>query len=116
MDKTLQSNVRFRIDEMHEQRVIYAYTVDGEAKYIGICEKVRTTLKERMMRYQGRVGGTNRRITDLIKDCLTEGKKVKILALGPTEEMEFRGLKIDLVKGLENPLLQEVMPEWNVRW
>jgi hypothetical protein len=116
LDEELESGVRFRVNEMYDERVVYAFTIDGEVKYIGICEKTKTTLKERMMRYQGRVGSTNKRIAESIKDCLMDGKKVRILALKPDTGIEFKGLRIDLVKGLENPLIQEAVPEWNIRW
>lgn len=115
LDENLKSGVRFLINELHNERAIYAYTVDGEARYIGVCDSTTTTLKDRMRRYQGMMGaGTNKRIAELIKGCLLEGKVVKILALKPDTEIEFKGLKVDLVKGLENPLIRKVRPVWNI--
>jgi len=116
LDEGLKSGVRFRIGKLQDERVIYAYTVDSEVKYIGICDSTTTTLKDRMGRYQGMIGaGTNKRIAEAIKECLLEGQVVKILALKPDTELEFRGLKIDLVKGLENPVLNKVRPAWNIQ-
>ena len=116
LDESLKSGVRFGVARLSDERVIYAYSVDGEMKYIGICESTTTTLKDRMSRYQGMIGnGTNLKIALSIKDCLRHGKKVEILAWKPDTEIEFKGLKVDLVKGLENPLIQQVRPEWNVK-
>jgi hypothetical protein len=116
LDESLNSGVRFRINELGNERVVYAYTVDDEVKYIGVCDSTGTTLKDRMSRYQGMVGaGTNERIAELIKECLRQGKEVEILAWKPDTEVEFKGLKVDLVKGLENPLIQGLRPEWNIK-
>jgi hypothetical protein len=116
LDKSLRSGVRFHVNRLRNERVIYACTVDGVVKYIGVCDSTKTTLKDRMSRYQGMTGaGTNRRITELIRECLTEGQEVKILAWEPETLLEFKGLQMDLVKGLENPLIQEIGPEWNIK-
>jgi len=116
LDKGLKSGVRFHVVEMRDDRVIYAYIVDGGVKYIGICDSIGITLRDRMSRYQGMTGnGTNLKIALLIKGCLQHGKVVKILAWKPDTEIGFKGLKVDLVKGLENPLIQELRPEWNTK-
>ena len=116
LDGNLKSGVCFSLNAFHNDRVVYGYTVEGEVKYIGVCEKIETTLKDRLRRYQSMTGGsTNARIAGLIKECLLAGKEVKILALKPNTEIRFHGLRVDLVKGLENPLLQETDPEWNIR-
>ena len=115
LNEGLKSGVRFGIRELRTERVIYAFTVDGAVKYIGVCDSTATTLGDRMRRYQGMMGaGTNKRITEAIRGCLLKGHVAKILALRPDAEMQFRGLEIDLVKGLENPLLTKVRPEWNI--
>jgi len=112
---SVKSGVTFRLDRYQNDRVIYAFVVDGNPKYVGICDKSTTTLKDRMSRYRGRVGGsTNKRIADAIRGALQRGATVKILALRPHDSIQYRGLHIDLVKGLENPLLEAVDPDWNV--
>jgi hypothetical protein len=114
LDDSLNSDVRFRLDRMKKDRVVYAYSVDGVIKYVGICDSSTTTLGDRMGRYQGLAGGgTNLGIAGKIEDCLMQGKKVLILAWKPDFEVEVGGLKIDLVKALENPLIRELKPEWN---
>ncbi len=116
LDESLNSDVRFSVASLGDDRVIYAFSVDSEVKYIGICESIYTTLKDRMSRYQGMIGnGTNLKIALCIKDCLRHGKTVEILAWKPDTKIEFKGLKIDLVKGLETPLIRSVKPEWNTK-
>ncbi|HFE66730.1 MAG TPA: hypothetical protein ENJ93_05660 [Chloroflexi bacterium] len=116
LDGQLKSGVRFHLKHLCDERVIYAYRVNDAVKYIGICDNTETTLKNRMERYQSRTGaGTNARIAGLIKECLEKGQKVKILAWKPETSPNFKGLQIDLVKGLENPLIHKIEPEWNIK-
>jgi len=85
-------------------------------KYIGICDNTNTTLKDRMSRYKGMAGsGTNERIAIKIKECLEKGKRAAIIVLNPEMELHYKSLKIDLVKGLENHLIEGLRPEWNIQ-
>ena len=69
-----------------------------------------------MNRYKNLQGGsTNERIVKEIKDCLKHGKDVKIFALKPNSTVQYNGLNIDLVKGLENPLIEKLKPDWNIQ-
>jgi len=112
----INSGISFDILKSENERVIYAFVVDSEAKYLGICEKDDTTFRVRLRRYKYLLGaGTNERIAKKIKGCLEENKKVKIYALKPESELRYEGLKIDIVKGLENPLIREFNPDWNIR-
>ena len=116
LDPSLKSGVRFHIHHLADERVIYACVVDGRVRYIGVCDSTKTTLRDRMGRYQSKVGaGTNKRITEIIQVCLSQGEKVEIFALKPEASLSFRELKVDLIKGLENPLLQAMQPEWNIQ-
>jgi hypothetical protein len=101
---------------MHTSRVVYAFVVGQEVKYIGVCDNTRTTLEDRMKRYQSMAGaGNNKRIARLIQGELTEGRQVLIYAWVPHDEFQCRGLTVDLVKGLENPLIAELKPDWNIK-
>ena len=112
---SVKSGVGFELSRHHNDRVVYAFVVDGDPKYVGICDKSTTTLKDRMRRYQDRAGqGTNERIADAIRGALGRRSTVKILALRPHRSIQYRGLHIDLVKGLENPLLKAIDPDWNI--
>ena len=114
-DPRLKSRVRFNLSSLHGERVIYAFGVDDAVKYIGICDNTDTTLKDRLSRYQGMMGGsTNKRIAALIREHLSHGRTVRILAWRPESIFQVKELKVDLVKGLENPLIQALRPEWNI--
>lgn len=116
LKNSLKSGIAFELYNFQNERVIYAFVVDNKVKYIGICENTRTTLKGRMERYQHFVGaGTNERIAGNIKKCLKQRKEVKILALKPKSELRYEGVYVDLVKGLENPLIEKLKPEWNIK-
>ncbi len=115
IDTALKSGIRFRLDALQDKRVIYTFTIDGQVKYIGVCDSSDTTLKERMKRYQGMMGaGTNKRVANLIRNAISEGRLVSILAWRPDQNLEVNGLRVDLIKGLENPLIEVLKPEWNI--
>ena len=115
LESGLKSGITFELNNFEKDRVIYAFLVNDEVKYVGICANTVTTLKDRLNRYKMRQGaGTNERIANKIKECLKQGKVVKIFALKPESTLLYRGLKVDLIKGLENPLIEKLKPEWNV--
>jgi hypothetical protein len=112
---TVKSGIVFQLISLSQERVAYAFLVDGEPKYVGVCERHTTTLGDRMRRYQSRAGaGTNARIAKQIERCLQEGRTVHIFALKPDMHLQYRDLEVDLVKGLENPLIEKLRPEWNI--
>lgn len=41
------------------------------------------------------------------------GEPVLTFALAPEPECDFFDLKVDLIKGRENPLIAKFGPEWN---
>ena len=111
-----KSGIAFKLQKFEAERVVYAFVVDEQAKYIGICQDSSTTLKDRMKRYKNlQGGGTNERIVNKIKECLKSKKTVKIFALKPESSYQYNSLNIDLVKGLENPLIEKLKPEWNIQ-
>ena len=115
-DTNLKSGVRFIVNNLRNDRVIYAYEVEGRVKYIGVCHNTNTKLKDRMSRYQAMQGaGTNEKITKLIRECLEKGQQVNIMAWKPDNKLKLKGITVDLVKGLENPLIGELNPEWNTQ-
>ena len=111
---TVKSGVTYKLNSLASERVVYSFVVDGMPKYIGICEKDTTPLKDRMQRYKAQIGGsTNERISNNIKYLLDQGKIVEIHALKPAQKVNFVDIQVDLVKGLENPLIANFKPEWN---
>jgi len=116
LDSRLKSGIRYKLRKLQDDRVIYAYAVNETIKYIGVCDSTSTSLQSRMSRYQSMTaGGTNKRIANLIRKAIEVGSKVKIYAFKPDVELQLCELNVDLVKGLENPLIQEEKPEWNIK-
>jgi len=116
LKKGLKSGITFKLNKFEDERVIYAFVVDDKVKYIGVCENSTTTIKDRISRYKSLQGaGTNERIAGKIKDCLKDGRTVRIFALKPKSTLLYKDLKIDLIKGLENPLIKKLNPEWNIQ-
>lgn len=121
LNDRVKSGVTFELNSLTDERVVYAFVVDGVPKYIGICEKGSTTFAERMNRYKSRQGGngnresTNQRIVRRIKECLIANQSVHIFAVRPDVVYNFVDLIVDLVKGLENPLIAKFKQEleWN---
>jgi hypothetical protein len=103
-----RSKVKAKLSRLADKRVVYAFVVDDEVKYVGICDSDKTTLEKRMGSQR-----FNKNMPDLIRTTLEEGKAVKILALVP-EELEYKGLKLDLVWPLEQALIAQLKPKWNV--
>ena len=115
-DPGLSSGIRFALTRMGDTRSIYAFAVGQDVEYIGICDSKTTTLAERMKRYQSMAGaGTNKRIAGKIRQALATGHRVVIYAWKPESQINCKGLNVDLVKGLENPLIAELKPEWNIK-
>lgn len=118
----VKSGIIFHLTKFEDERVIYAFVVNEEVKYLGICEEDTTTLKDRLNRYKFRMGGnksrigksTNERVAGKIKECLEKDNVVKIYALKSELKWKYKDLDVDLVKGLENPLIEKFKPEWNI--
>lgn len=114
-DDSIKSRVKAVIEKYHDERVVYAFVISNEIKYIGVCNTGNTTLKKRMQRYYHQKGsGGNHNMILKIKRHLNRGQKVNIYALKITvRSPKYKGIIVDLVKGLENPLINKFNPEWN---
>ena len=121
ISKKYISGIDYTITNLKSERIVYAFVVGNQIRYIGICENPKTTIKIRLERYRSRAGGnklTRRRSTNwyvvkMIKKELQRGKRVSIFAFKPPKERFFRGLSIDLIRGLEYSLIHKFSPEWN---
>jgi hypothetical protein len=72
LDPALKSGVRFTLHRHQADRVIYAFAIDDEVKYIGVYDNTKPCFSDRMARYQGITGaGTNER---LLGCCLVFGR------------------------------------------
>ncbi len=115
LDQSLGSGIRFELFDWSDRRVIYAFSTSDRILYIGVCDSSTTTLGSRMSRYQSKAGaGANERIAARIRDTLAQGSEVDINAWNPEEGVTIHGIQVDLVKGLENPLIRALSPDWNI--
>lgn len=96
-----------------ETNILYAFVVDDEVAYIG---KSVQSLFKRMYLYKncGPSQHTNIRNHASIKDCLEQGKTVRIYAFIQQVPMEYKGIPINLAAGLEDNLIALLKPYWNV--
>ena len=114
LKKGLKSGITFELPNFENERAIYAFVVNRKVKYIGVCQNIKTSLKDRMKRYKYWTGdGANERNARKIRNCLKRGKTVKVFALKPESSLRYHGLNVDLIKGLEDDLIHKLSPEWN---
>lgn len=90
---------------------VYAFTVDGVVKYIGLTQ---TGIKTRMghYRYGHAQQRTSARVKALILGALAAGSKVEVLIAFPPP-LEWGRLPVDGAAGLEAGLLRVACPAWN---
>src|SRR4030042_4633177 len=107
---------------LRDARVLYALVSDREVVYVGICEGKSRTLKNRMNSYRSPgsssgKGSTNKKVREGIRRLLEAGHSLRIFALDPVAHGDsrhgYKGLAVDLVKGLENPMIDAFDPVWN---
>lgn len=93
-------------------QALYAFSVDGRPKYIG---KTAATLRARFNGYRspGDTTATNRRCNEAIRDCIRQGKTVRILVLPNRIPLKWGPYAINVAAGLEDALIDELQPEWN---
>jgi len=116
LNTSVKSGLGFQLKLYAAEKVLYAFEVQDEVKYIGICREqdFKTRLKD--YQYQGaqeKGGSTNKYVATKIKEHLQAGQTVSILALMPSNDLKFHDLHIDLIAGLEKPLISLCDPDWN---
>jgi hypothetical protein len=102
-----REDINPRLDDnlkLLEERAIYAYTMDDKVMYIGICQGKDTTLEKRL---KGHHRKNNEKLESVngIYEGLRKDKKIEIYAWKPRRKRTYKWLQIDLVKGLESPLI-----------
>lgn len=92
--------------------VLYAFVCDGQVKYIG---KTKKALSTRMYGYKnpGPTQTTNISNHKRIKDLLSEGAEIEILALPDNGLMHYGQFHLNLAAGLEDDMIIVMNPEWN---
>jgi hypothetical protein len=108
------NNIDFKLFKpQKETNILYAFVVDDEVVYIG---KSVQSLFKRMYLYKnfGPSQYTNIRNHASIKDCLDQGKTVRVYAFIQQVPMEYKGIPINLAAGLEDNLISILKPLWNM--
>jgi hypothetical protein len=92
--------------------ILYAFVVDGEVAYLGkSCQMLRARMNG--YRTPGPTQRTNIENHKRLKEVLSQGKRVEIIAFAPKEEIHYRGVPINLPAGLEDNLIKQLKPPWN---
>lgn len=93
-------------------QALYAFCVDGVPKYIG---KTAATLHSRFQGYRspGDTTATNKRCNEAIRECIKQGRIVRILVLPNRIPLKWGPYTINVAAGLEDALIDELQPEWN---
>jgi hypothetical protein len=116
LNENVKSGIGFALELYRAERVIYAFVVQNEVKYVGACREQDFNTRMKDYQYQGaqeKGGGTNKHVATRIKECLQAGQIVDIVALKPDDNLKFGDLDIDLVAGLEKPFISLCNPDWN---
>jgi hypothetical protein len=93
--------------------VLYCFICNGEIMYIG---KTKMQLSQRMYGYQnpGPSQTTNVRVNGAIKTIIEDGQPVDILILTDNGLLRYGDFRINLAAGLEDTLIYEINPQWNL--
>lgn len=91
---------------------LYAFTCDGEVKYIG---KTTRLLKTRMYNYKkpGLSQSTNIKNNENIREALRQDIAVDILVLPDNGLMHYGQFHLNLAAGLEDSIIKVINPVWN---
>ncbi len=111
----LQANSRVRlIGEPPKQPGIYAFAVDGEVCYVG---SARAGIAKRLRPYEITKNKTRPayRIRTSIRKALKSGSEVTVLTFVVLKPIQWKGLPVDLILGIETGLIHELDPQWNLR-
>lgn len=95
-----------------QHNVLYAFVCDGQVMYIG---KTTQRLRRRMHGYKrpGATQATNVRNNASLREQLTQGAAVEILALPDNGLMRYGQFHLNLAAGLEDDLIRVINPLWN---
>jgi len=112
--RLFEDKIVYSLNSKHTSRnVLYCFVSNGDIKYIG---KTSMQLSQRMYGYQnpGSTQSTNIRINSAIKKLLENEQPVDILILTGNELLNYGSFKINLAAGLEDSLIFDINPEWNL--
>lgn len=92
---------------------VYAFAISGVAVYVGVAKM---GLSKRLYFY-GNPGSTQRtsqRLNQIIRDTIRNGFEIEIYTAQPTD-LEWNGLPVSGVAGLEVGLIKSFHLTWNIR-
>ena len=93
--------------------ILYAFIHESQILYIG---KSNRTLKERMTNYKNADSSqrTNVRIKEKIINLLSNNSLVEIYVFKNDGLLKYGSFSINLSAGLEDNIIEELNPEWNL--
>lgn len=106
--------IRYNLTSHHTTtNVLYSFISNGDIKYIG---KTKMQLSQRMYGYQnpGPSQTTNIRVNAAIKNLLEDDQPVDIFILTDNGLLKYGDFRINLAAGLEDTLIYEINPNWNL--
>ena len=94
-----------------KRNILYAFVVLDDVMYIG---KSTQTLQKRMQGYRkpGRTQSTNIKNKRKITHCIKQRMLVRIFVLADRGNIKYKGIKVNLAAGLEDPLIAKLKPPW----
>ncbi len=97
-----------------QRNILYAFVCDGEVKYVG---KTVQPLRARMQGYKSPDDSqvTNVRNNARLRELLSEGAALDILALPDNGLMHYGRFHLNLAAGLEDDIISTLRPVWNGR-
>ena len=100
------------LDTLPREPGVYAYAIDGKIHYVGSAQR---GLRARLRHYEiAKTLRTVHRVRQEIMNLLAAGHEVEVFTFVP-KRLYWRGLPVDMVAGLEEGLIRELRPVWNVR-
>jgi hypothetical protein len=91
---------------------VYAFVSDDSVMYVGSAQG---GLRRRITRYAvTKTMRTSARVRGLILDCLLAETDVDVVTLTPPA-LNWGGLPVDLIAGVEEGLIRACRPPWNIR-
>jgi hypothetical protein len=112
LSKTKSLALRLDAKVSSKEGAVYAFSVDGEVKYIGSTEK---ELTKRIRHYvrPGPSQRTNQRIQQHILEALNHGHPVEIYAWNDACGYRVGEFDVIVALGLEPTLIKQFNPAWN---
>src|SRR5579871_3474474 len=108
------ATIKFNLNSHHTTKnILYSFISNGQIKYIG---KTTMQLSQRMYGYQnpGPSQSTNIRVNDKIKSLLDTEAPIDIFVLTDNGLLNYGSFRINLAAGLEDTLIHDINPEWNL--